>query len=405
MAHRRTALSSHTRINIQPVAPKTITPVGVLASRIHWPRMVLNNDAYARPRMTAIISTPTQPRQPPSPTARTAVHLTRCYGSVACCARKTVVSIRIMRLVRWLLLPLLLAAYIGTAGAQAPDSLPGRLLFVKEGDLWVWDGSGAHQLATGGTFSQPSWAPDGISLAYVYRGNNFADIFVTDDQGQSQRRLTTSQSTVLDNNDWNFRPTWSPDGKLLAFVSDRTSTFPTLWVMNAADGTGLHVLATPGLQEEAVDALSWSPDGTQLAVTLFNEPGPTQIALVPLSATGRQTGRLLTSLPGGAIDPAFSPDGGWVAFAGRDGYVIDIYAIHPDGTSLTRLTNDGQLLRSPVWSPDGRHVAYLSNKTGFFEVWVVDLQFDASGTLSASAPRQLTQDLLLDAASGLSWGR
>src|ERR1700694_3272283 len=214
----------------------------------------------------------------------------------------------------------------GTVAAQTPGlGGGGRILFVKDGDLWVLNGSGAHPLATGGTFSQPSWSPDGSGLAYVYRGTNFADIFVTDDQGQSQTRLTNSQSTVLDNNDWNFRPAWSPDGKQIAYVSDKSSTFPVLWLMSAIDGTGRHAVSVPGLQEEAVDALAWSPDGAQLAVTLFNEPGPTQIALVPIGATGRQTGRVLTDLPGGALDPAWSPDGSWLGFAGRDGFAIEMY--------------------------------------------------------------------------------
>src|SRR5436305_2080294 len=82
-------------------------------------------------------------------------------------------------------------------------------------------------------------------LAYVYKGTNFADIFVTDDHGQNQVRLTNSASSILDNTDWNFRPTFSPDGKLIAFISDKTSTFPTLWLMNAADGSGRRALATP----------------------------------------------------------------------------------------------------------------------------------------------------------------
>jgi len=306
---------------------------------------------------------------------------------------------------RWVLLALLLIVALGGAAVSAESDLPGRILFVKDGDLWLLDGSGSHQLATGGTFSQPSWAPDGGSLAYVYRGTNFGDIFVTDDQGQSQTRLTNSQSTVLDNNDWNLRPTFSPDGTLIAFVSDKNSTFPTVWLMNAADGTGRHALPAPGLaQEEAADALAWSPDGTQLAVTLFNEPGPTQIALIPLGLANRQLSRIVTDLPGGALDPAWAPDGSWIAFAGREGYAVEIYAEQPDGSSLTRLTNDGALARSPAWSPDGRRVAYLSNKTGYFEIWVVDVRADESGALVASGPRQLTQDLHVDAASGLSWG-
>jgi TolB protein len=113
---------------------------------------------------------------------------------------------------------------------------------------------------------------------------------------------------------------------------------------------------------------------------------------------------LLTTLAGGALDPAWTPDGTWLAFAGRDGYAMDMYAVHPDGTSVTRLTTDGQLARSPSWSPDGRHLAFLSNRTGFFEVWLIDVQPDGSAGLTASAPRQLTRDLHLDAASGLSWG-
>ena len=309
-----------------------------------------------------------------------------------------------MRFLCWLGLVLLAAAWVGTASAQAPAALPGRILFVKDGDLWVLDSGGARQLATGGTFSQPNWAPDGSGLAYVYRGTNFADIFVTDDHGQNQVRLTNSASAILDNTDWNFRPTFSPDGKLIAFVSDKTSTFPTLWLMNAADGSGRHALATPGLQQEDVDSMAWSPDGSQLAVTLFNEPGPTQIALVPVGASGVQLGRVLTDLPNGALDPAWSPDGSWLGFAGRDGYAIEMYAIRPDGTGVTRLTGEGQLARSPAWSPDGRQMAFLSNKTGFFEVWLVDINVDAAGGLVGSTPRQLTQDLHVDAASGLSWG-
>jgi TolB protein len=311
-----------------------------------------------------------------------------------------------MRCAVWVCLASVVALGLlaGPVAAQTSGGIDGRILFVKDGDLWMLDAGGPRQFASGGTFSQPTWAPDGGSLAYVYRGTNFADIFVTDDQGQTQTRLTNSQSTVLDNNDWNLRPAWSPDGKLIAYVSDKTSTFPVLWLMNGADGSGRHAVTLPGLQEEAADALAWSPDGSQLAITLFNEPGPTQIALVPVNATGRQVGKVVTDLPGGALDPAWAPDGSWLAFAGREAFATEAYAVHPDGTSVTKLTADGQLARSPAWSPDGRHLAYLSNKTGFFEMWEIDLDLDATGNLVASPPRQLTRDLHLDATAGISWG-
>jgi TolB protein len=140
-------------------------------------------------------------------------------------------------------------------------------------------------------------------------------------------------------------------------------------------------------------------------MTVFNEPGPAQIALLPVgTGAGRQTGHLLTNLQGGALDPAWSPDGAWLAFAGHDGTAIEIYAVQPDGTSMTRLTSDGLLARSPTWSPDGQHIAYVSNKSGYFEVFEIDIVPDGSGALTASAPRQLTNDLQVDAGSGLSWG-
>jgi len=313
-------------------------------------------------------------------------------------------SKEMLRRLPWLCLLLVIAITQVAAADQDQTVTPGRILFIKDGDLWLLDASGPHALATGGAFSQPTWAPDGSTLAYVYRGTNFADIFVTDDQGQNQVRLTNSQSTILDNNDWNLRPAFSPDGQYIAFVSDRSSTFPTLQLMSA-DGTGRHALQTTGFQEEDVDTLTWSPDGEELAMTVFNEPGPSQIALLPMQASVRNPGRMLTSMPGGALDPAFSPDGTWLAFAGHDGTAIEIYAMQPAGSGPIRLTAEGMLGRSPVWSPDGQHIAYLSNKTGYFELYEIDVSADSSGNLTASSPRQLTKDLQVDATSGLSWGR
>jgi TolB protein len=297
------------------------------------------------------------------------------------------------------------ATLAGPALADTSASLPGRLLFVKDGDLWIWDGATPRQLARSGAWTQPSWSPDGTYLAYVYRGINFSDIFVTDARGESQTRLTTSQSTILDDNDWNFRPAWSPEGTQIAFVSDRKTAYPTLWLVDPSDATRVRPLPTPGVASESFDAISWAPDAERLAVTMFANTGPSQIAIVPVDPSLRESARILTDRPGGALDPAWSPDGSWIAYAGREAYGSELYAIRPDGSGLTRLTSDGVLARSPAWSPDGQHVAYLSSKTGWFELWVIDLSTDPSGTPVASGePRQLTKDLHLDAAAGLAWG-
>lgn len=282
----------------------------------------------------------------------------------------------------------------------------GRLLFVQQGDLWIWERGAARPLGIGYTWHQPRWSPDGSQFAYVYRGNSFSDIFVTDVENRDPRRLTTSQSRILDDNEWKFRPTWSPDGRQIAFSAAVGPASARPWVMSA-DGTGRRPIAT-GLSElESVDGMSWSPDGSTLAVAFFSGRGPSQLALLPLNPSTRQGARVITTHPGGAMDPAWSPDGRWLAYAVREGRGVDIYAARADGSSPVRLTNAGQrLARAPAWSPDGGTLAYLSGETGAFEVWLVDmLDGSAPGVLEPRNPRQLTRDLSLDAPSGITWTR
>ena len=279
----------------------------------------------------------------------------------------------------------------------------GRILFIKDWNLWIWENGNARQLASGDTWQQPRWAPDASQFAYVYQAGNFSDVFVSDPAGQNQMRLTRSQSTVLDDNDWNFHPTWSPDGKQLAYLSDVDTFFPVLWTMNV-DGTGPRKVPVSGLSAESVDTLDWSPDGTQIAATINDGRNPSQVALIPVGGTAGKQSRVLTDQAAGAMDPAWSPDGSWLAFAAREGRTIDIYAMHPDGSGVQRLTNTG-MARAPSWSPDGHTLAYLSAQSGAFELWTVDLSAGASGALEAKNPRQLTHDLSIDATSGLSWGR
>ena len=283
------------------------------------------------------------------------------------------------------------------------NRLPGRLLFIKDGNLWDYQNGAAHEVAVGNTFRQPRWSPDGSRFAYVYRGTNFSDIFVGVADGSSHTRLTSSQARIIEDNDWNFRPTWSPDGRQIAYVTDTASVNPTLWVMNAADGSGRRAVRSADFVQEAVDELSWSPDGAWLAMTLFSGPGPSQVALVSMAAGQRVSGRVLTQHANGALDPAWSPDGAWLAYVGREGRAVNLYVARPDGTGTQKLTASG-VVRAPAWSPDGKHLAFLSAQTGAFEVWVIDVAAEEAGTLKVSAPRQVTRELSLDAISGVTWG-
>ena len=284
------------------------------------------------------------------------------------------------------------------AALQAREQIQGKMVYVRDGNLWLYEKDAARQLTQGGTWFQPAFSPDGQEIAYVYWENNFADIFVMAWDGSSSRRLTRGQATYILENDWAFRPTWSPDGSRIAYTSDQSSAFPVVTVMDK-DGNNKRQLLTATTGLDAADAMSWAPNGSRIAVTALSmyAPPPSQIYLLDV-ANG--TAEKLTSHAGGAFDPAWSPDGESVAYIGRDGGVGELWVKRLDGgeARLGKLS----YVRSPAWSPDGKSLAVLAAQEGSFQVWQIPVQ-GAGPAIEFGEPRQLTHDGTIDAASGLSW--
>jgi TolB protein len=237
-----------------------------------------------------------------------------------------------------------------------------------------------------------------MQIAYVYRSTNFSELFVMQADGSNNRRLTRSQSTSLGDNDWVFRPTWSPNGSQIAFVSDASSYHPVAWLMDA-DGSNKRQLLSISSLLEAADSMSWSPDGKKLAVTVFG-PDVSQITL--LDAV-RGVAQPFTDHTRGAFDPAWSPDGSLLAYVVREGGQTGIRLRGLDSSAETVVARGG-LARSPVWAPDGGRLAYLSAKGGTFDLYTVDVKNEAGG-VSLGNEQQLTRNFSIDASSGLSWGR
>jgi TolB protein len=280
---------------------------------------------------------------------------------------------------------------------QAREQVQGKLVYVRNGDLWLYEKDAARQLTQGGTWFQPAFSPDGQEIAYVYWENNFADIFVMAWNGASSRRLTRGQvAGYISDNDWAFRPTWSPDGSQIAYVSDRASYFPVVWVMDK-DGNNKRQLLTAATGLEASDAISWAPDGKRLATTALAQGMPSQVYLLDVV---KGTAEKLTSNAGGAFDPAWSPDGERIAYIGRDGGQGELWVKRLDGGEAR--FNKLSYVRSPAWSPDGTSLAVLAAQGGTFQVWLIPVQ-GAGDAIEFGEPRQLTRDGTIDAASGLSW--
>jgi TolB protein len=153
-------------------------------------------------------------------------------------------------------------------------------------------------------------------------------------------------------------PAWSPDGAALAFAGRRDGNWDVYRV--ARDGTGPQRLT----DHPAFDgAPAWSPDGLSLAIVSSRE-GRQAVYVVPADGTG--AARRLSTGDGPALDPAWSPDGRWVAYAAWVAGAYRIEAVAPADAAHRVIADsaDGADLRAPAWSPDGRRLAFLSRRYG-----------------------------------------
>jgi len=203
-------------------------------------------------------------------------------------------------------------------------------------------------------------------IAYVTKSGGRYHLWVADADGEGAQPALTSPEPIIS-------PSWSPDGKQLAYVSFE-SRKPTVYVHEVASGRRRLVANFRGSNS----APAWAPDGRTLAVTLSRD-GISQIYTLDLANPGAEPRRLTQS---SSIDtePVYSADGKLIYFVSDRGGSPQIYRMPASGGAPERVTFTGNYNISPAISPDGRWLAYISRVSGSFKLHVMDLN---SGAVTA----------------------
>ncbi len=313
--------------------------------------------------------------------------------------------------------------------AWAPDNARVAFQGYAEGVWHIYvmnaDGSGLRAI-TSGPFDdrEPSWSSDGGRIAFSSDRSGNYDVWDVEVATGAVRQLTRNAAN-------DFAPAYSPVNSTIAFVSEREDR-RGIWTVNAANGSEASLAPAAG----AVSAPSWSRDGSKVVYNVIagnrselmldggditgdedvfpfraQWASPTEViytadgkikkrpivggspttieftAAVSFTRTPYQFAvrdfDSRTARPvRGIMAPVISPDATQVAFAALG----DLWLM-PIGGEAKRLTNDRFVEMHPTWSPDGRSLAYSSDRDGTMDLWVRDLDSGADRKVESDATK------------------
>ena len=246
----------------------------------------------------------------------------------------------------------MLANVHGALSAAAGGAIAFRVGSLRAERQFVWVGRSGKEIETVGApddafVVSPSISPDGGFLASLRRVNGNSDVWLLD-----TRRGVLSRFT--DNAAEDIFPVWSRDGSRIVFTSNRSGTHDLY--QKRTTGGGVEELLLPGVPGESF-ACDWSPDGRFLLYQRRSAQTGFDFWALPLGGDGKPFPVIQT--PFEERDGQFSPDGKWIAFHSNQSGRFEVYiqAFPNPGTPLRVSTTGGAQVR---WRPDGRELFYIA---------------------------------------------
>jgi len=223
----------------------------------------------------------------------------------------------------------------------------------------------------------PVMSPDGKTVAVPTRDVTQCGLWLIDVARGTRTRVVSEGETT-----W---PRWTPDGRRVAFLWRAGGTMSVAWV--AADSVA------PPERLVTVDAggslapLSWSPDGRQLVINVLQPNGNRDISLLSLDDPKRALQPLIHT-SANEINAAFSPDGKWLAYASNESGRYEVYLqAHPPAGGRVAVSTAGAL--NPAWHPNGRELFFVSEPDRDRKRWLMSARFTAQPKPSVGIPRAL----------------
>jgi len=237
---------------------------------------------------------------------------------------------------------------------------------MHKNGLWIFaaDGTGARQIFHG-VAEHPQWSPDGRYI--IYDADTGTNIKMIPYAGGDPISFLPDTIHI----EKGGLPCWSPDATQIAFIEGSTRT---LCVYSFATGTCTNILNKDGIVPLPG---CWTEDRNYI-ITAFMEIPSRRSTIWKISSDGKQRIRIEGHHENFYRHIALSPDGSLLVYAALQDKYLGLFVMPAEGgRSLPLAVSPKGHDEGPSWSPDGKRIAFSSSRSGYGNIWIMDLDIEA----------------------------